>query len=259
MNMARGAETSIAKKRSSTVAWTVLALVIALVIAATAAFRGIGRWLVREDPLRAADAIVVLSGSLPHRAEGAAELYREGYAKELWLTCPESPATELAAMGISFTGEEQYERAVLIHSGVPAASIQILPDRIVDTEQEVREIAREMSGRNRSSVIIVTSPQHTRRVRALWDKLAEPNERAIVRAAPQDPFDRDHWWRNTHDAYSVARELLGLANTWFGLRIRPHGPETGASTIFHCSHSVLRTRSRADSSHSNPIPLSAEE
>jgi uncharacterized SAM-binding protein YcdF (DUF218 family) len=200
-------------------------LAIALVVAGTVAFRGVGRWLVREDRLGPADAIVVLSGSMPHRAEQAADLFREGYAKEVWLTRPESPAHELAAMGIRFTGEEQYEREVLIQSGVPAASILILPDEVVDTEQELREVAREMRDRHKSSVIIVTSPPHTRRVRALWDKLAEPNERTMVRAALEDPFDRDHWWRNTRDAYSVLREVLGLANTWFGLPVRPHAPD----------------------------------
>lgn len=202
----------------------IIATILTVIIAGIFTFRGVGRWLVREDPLAHADAIVVLSGGLPYRAEGAADIYRHGYAPEVWLTQPESPSPALAAMGIHFVGEEEYSREVLIHEGVPVAAIHILPGVIVDTEQEIDEISREMRNDRVSSVIIVTSPEHTRRVHALWVRLATSNQKAIVRAAPEDPFDPNHWWRNTHDAYAVARELLGLANTWAGLPVRPHSP-----------------------------------
>jgi hypothetical protein len=59
-------------------------------------------------------------------------------------------------------------------------------------------------------------------VKALWKKLAGENLVAIVRGAPDDPFDADHWWRDTHDALSVVREVLGLLNVWSGLPVRPH-------------------------------------
>lgn len=200
----------------------ILSLVLAVCIAGIGAFRGVGRWLVREDPLAPADAIVILSGGMPYRAEGAADLYRGRYAPQVWITRPESPAPDLAAKGISFIGEEDYSREVLIHSGVPANAVLILPGEIVDTEQEVNEITREMRYERKAKVIIVTSPQHTRRVRALWRRLAGPNQQAVVLAATEDPFDRNRWWRNTRDAYSVVREILGLANTWTGLAVRPH-------------------------------------
>lgn len=206
-------------------------VLFALALAGVLGFRSAGRWLVREDPVAHATAIVVLSGSLPFRAEAAASLYREGYAPEVWLTRPETPAEELSRLNIPFQGEEQYDREVLMHLGVPANAIRILPREIVDTEQEIEEVSAALRGRldgqpgsRESRVIIVTSPQHTRRVRALWRRLALANEGAVVRAAWQDPFDCDHWWRNTRDAYAVVREFLGLANTWTGLSVRPHSP-----------------------------------
>jgi uncharacterized SAM-binding protein YcdF (DUF218 family) len=194
---------------------------VAVVLAGVLGFRGLGRWLVREDPVGKADAIVVLSGGMPYRAEEAAEIYGTGYAPEVWVTRPASPADQLARLGISFIGEEQYDREILVHKGVQPAAIHILPDEIVDTEQELHEVGIEMRDSQFSAVIIVTSPEHTRRVRALWALLAGPKERAIVRAARDAPFDRDHWWRNTRDVYSVVRELLGLANVWMGLHVRP--------------------------------------
>jgi uncharacterized SAM-binding protein YcdF (DUF218 family) len=199
-----------------------LLVAFALIIAAVAAFRATGRWLVRPDPLAPADAIAVLSGSMPARAEEAAQLFRMGYAHRVWITRPVSPAEELARMGVSYAGEEDYSRQVLIHEGVPAQSIRILPDPIVDTQQEVEEISREARAEGDRSVMIVTSPQHTRRVKALWRKLVGREPALIVRAAPQDDFDADHWWRNTHDAFAVVREIMGLLNVWIGLPVRPN-------------------------------------
>ena len=41
----------------------------------------------------------------------------------------------------------------------------------------------------------------------------------MVRAAPEDPFDPRHWWRNSRDALDVVREVLGLLNAWAGLPV----------------------------------------
>jgi uncharacterized SAM-binding protein YcdF (DUF218 family) len=202
---------------------TISALIFLVVLAAAVfACRGVGRWLVREDPLTHADALVVLSGGLPYRAEAAAHYFESGYAGEVWLTRPEGPSDQLKELGIQHVGEEDYNRQILNHLHVPESDVRILPDTIMDTEQEVEGITRELRKAGKSRVIIVTSPEHTRRVRALWRHLAGEDLRAIVRAAPEDPFDADHWWRNTRDALAVVRELLGLMNVWAGLPVRPH-------------------------------------
>lgn len=199
-----------------------LAVLLALVIGAVAMFRATGRWLVRPDPLAPADVIVVLTGAMPARAEEAARIFRMGYSHKVWLTRPLSQADELAEMDIPYVGEEGYSLQVLIHEGVPEQAIRVLPNPIVDTQQEVEEISREARAEGDRSVMIVTSPQHTRRVKALWLKLVGRNPVAIVRDAPEDVFDADHWWRNTRDAFAVVRELMGLVNVWMGLPVHPH-------------------------------------
>jgi uncharacterized SAM-binding protein YcdF (DUF218 family) len=185
------------------------------------AFRGAGRWLIREDPLTPAEEIVVLSGSMPVRAKEAGRVFQLGYAHEIWVSRPESPSEELESQDIHYLGEEEYNRQVLLHEGVPEAEVHIFPEPIANTEEEIREISDQLRRDGKASVIIVTSPQHTRRVRTLWGKLAGNELRLTVRSAPQDPFDADHWWRDTHDALAVVRELLGLLNAWIGLPVRP--------------------------------------
>ncbi len=172
--------------------WIIVAVVgCSVMILALAAFFGVGRWLVVEDPVEKARAIAVLSGRMPVRAVEAAKLYRRGYAPEVWLT--------------------------QIHEGVPAGAIHVLEPPIVNTADEIRVISGALDREKDRSVILVTSKPHTRRVRLLWRKLAPVECRAIVRAASEDPFDPRHWWRNSSDALDVVREVLGLMNAWAGL------------------------------------------
>jgi len=199
-----------------------LLLLVALSVAGVLAFRGVGRWLIREDPLAPADVIAVLSGSMPSRAEEAARIYRLGDAREVWVTQPEAGRAELASLGIQLLGEDYFNREVLIRSGVPETAVRVLPDPIVDTQDEIEEISREMRLEGKSTVIIVTSPQHTRRVRVLWRKLVGDSPRAIIRAANPDAFNGDRWWRNTQDTFSVVREVMGLTNAWLGLPVHGH-------------------------------------
>jgi uncharacterized SAM-binding protein YcdF (DUF218 family) len=198
------------------------AILAVLAVVGIVAFRNAGHWLVREDPVGKADVIVVLSGGLPFRAEGAAGIYKSGFAPAVWVSRPGGPQEELAALGIHFVGEEEYNREILVNEGVPDSAVRIFPDAIANTQEEVEEISREMRRAGMHSVIIVTSPQHTRRVKALWRKVVGDDPGSIVRAAPRDPFDADHWWRNTQDVLAVVRESLGLLNVWSGLPVRPH-------------------------------------
>jgi uncharacterized SAM-binding protein YcdF (DUF218 family) len=194
-------------------------LVVLFVLLDVFLVRNIGRWLVVQDPLEKGQAIVVLSGGLPVRALAAAEVYRAGWARQVWLTRSTQTAEALAPLGVSYTGEEVYDTQVLIHEGVPAQAIHVLPDPIVNTADELTEIAAALPADKSGVVIIVTSKAHARRVRALWRRLGRG--RAIVRAAPGDRFEPERWWRNSGDALDVVREILGLFNTWAGLPL--HG------------------------------------
>ena len=202
---------------------SLLGFFIALIlVGGLAGFRHLGRWLSLDDPLSRADIILVLSGGLPYRAEEAGKVFGMGYAPEVWLSRPDSPANRMKDLGVRFVGEEEYNRAILMHKGVPEAAVHILPNPVINTEQEVEEVAGEMHRAGKTRIIIVTSPQHTRRVKALWRKLAGGDSMLMVHAAHDDPFDADHWWRNTRDVLSVVRETLGLMNAWAGLPVRPY-------------------------------------
>jgi uncharacterized SAM-binding protein YcdF (DUF218 family) len=198
-----------------------LAALLILAVAALAIFLHLGDWLVLQDPLVTADVIVVLSGRMPLRALEAARLYGQKAAPTVWLTKPWGPSEELATMNIPFVGEEMYSEKVLLAKNVPATSIQILPDRILNTQQEIEEIGRIARQSHLQTVVIVTSAPHTRRVRTIWNHIVGDSPRLIVRHPLDDSFDGAHWWRSTQDALDVVREWLGLVNAWAGFPATP--------------------------------------
>jgi hypothetical protein len=198
-----------------------LTLTLVVLILAVGVFLGVGRWLVVEDPLEKAQAIVVLSGRIPIRAKEAARLYNAGYAPQIWLTRTNEPAASLQEMHIAYIGEDFFNSRVLMHEGVPSNAIHVLEPPIDNTADEIRAVANEVSREQSGAVIIVTTKAHTRRVRTLWKELSGGRGRAIVRAAPTDPFAPDHWWRVTGDSLDVVREVLGLLNAWAGLPLQP--------------------------------------
>jgi len=181
----------------------------------------VGRWLVVEDPLEPAHAIVVLSGRLPDRAIEAARIYQANFSAQVWVSQPVSPAAQLEAMHIAFIGEDFYNQKVLMARGVPADAIRILMEPAANTEEEVDEIARDCRGDGAHLVIIVTSKPHTRRVRLIWNRRVGDDPRAIIRYVSDDSFDPGQWWRTTADALDVVREVLGIANVLAGFPLHP--------------------------------------
>jgi len=184
----------------------------------------LGAWLVTADPLEPAGAIVVFGGEVPFRAMEAARIYHEGSAPKVWLTqgALHDDDLELARLGINRPPEYRYSEQVLERLGVPSAAIQILPQPVQNTAEEVRRIAQAAAAADMRTLILVTSKYHTRRVRILWQALTPGKIRAIVRYS-NDPFDPLHWWRRTDNAMAASREFFGIANAWLGFPIKSEG------------------------------------
>jgi uncharacterized SAM-binding protein YcdF (DUF218 family) len=207
--------------------WGIAAALVAIALGAAGltTVRGVGHWLVVEDPLAQTRAIVVLTGHHPFRAMEAATLYREGWAGEVWLQRASAPAREAALRGLGFevSGEEVPNRLVLERLGVPATSIRVLAGEARNTQEEVELVRRELARVGGDRVLLVTSKSHSRRLRAVW-RAGGDSAGAIVRYAAADPFEPRTWWRSTADALAVFREVLGLLNLWAGFPIHAGRP-----------------------------------
>jgi uncharacterized SAM-binding protein YcdF (DUF218 family) len=192
------------------------------VVLASLVFRTAGSWLVVADALQPARAVVVFGGHVPFRAMEAAAIYKQGWAREIWLTQSGVYGEDLALerLGIERPPEHVYSRLVLERLGVRSDAIHLLAERNRNTADEVRAVARELKADGGTRVILITSKYHARRVKVIWHTLVGSRPEAIVRYAAEDPFEPNRWWRNTADAMSVSREWFGLLNAWAGFPVK---------------------------------------
>jgi uncharacterized SAM-binding protein YcdF (DUF218 family) len=182
----------------------------------------LGDWLVVNDPLQKADAIVVLGGYLPYRAVEAAEIYHDGWAPEVWVTQTDHPRDLVVeALEIGYVREHEYSRRILEKLGVPSCAIRMLERKVVNTSDEVMAIAERLGSTNGNRVIIVSSKAHTRRIQETWRVRTKDDLKAIVRYTQEDPYRPDRWWATSTDALTVVREVGGVLNVWAGFPLEP--------------------------------------
>ena len=196
-----------------------LVLVAFAVVAHGPALRLIGRALVVEDPVAKADAIVVVAGGTPSREDAAATLFREGLAPNVVLSNPFTPdrVRDLISRGVRRLDYQGEARVVLEYRGVPAEAIVALSQSVKTTEAELKVVGELARSRGWRRVILVTSAQHSRRVKLVWSRQAPAGIQSIVRVAQDDDFLDGDWWRQRRAAEAVLHEYLGLAAIYLGI------------------------------------------
>ena len=163
------------------------------------------RFLIVSDDLEKADLIVVLSGGRSdERVRQAADLYHQGYARQVLL----SGGEQLQGVAIYDLLRQQ----ALAH-GIPASAL-LYETASTSTFEQARYLRPILEQRQVSRAIIVTSSYHTRRTRYLFRKVfaGSPVE-VLVYPVQQDYFNPVRWWTREWDTEEVVLEYikLGLA------------------------------------------------
>ena len=193
--------------------------VLLLILLALYGLSRLGAFLVREDPLRQADAIIVLGGTMYERQMEAVDLYQSRLAPRIYLF------REIADWGERVLIEKQvpYLRAVdvqidaMVKLGVPRDAISIL-DQAANTATEARFVHDLVVSHRLSSVIIVTSKQHTRRARlVMMRRLSDTGATVIMRASRYDRTPVDRWWRDRPTIRFTRFESQRLLGYWLGI------------------------------------------
>jgi len=199
---------------------TVIGLVLALVVLPV-----LPRVLQVEDQLTKADYILPLAGEW-HRFMRAAELYKAGYAPRVLLSNAKDPApsrfqTVLEDMGIEIPPRSTLRRRVLVHLGVPEASLVPFGNGHISTAEEAEALRDHFAADSESAhnrIILVTSPYHTRRARMIFrDTL--PDVQFIVTSPPEGRLD-ERWWRDRTSAIKAVLETFKFAHYLLGGRFR---------------------------------------
>jgi len=217
------------RRGASSPCWRILAVAFlgttgAALFAASAA----ARLLVVADPVPPrADAIVMLSGAPAERVPEAARLWRDGVAPLVVLTREQLPrgAAALRAQGIRLPEGHELAQDALLRLGVPPQAILVLRRRAQSTRSEANVIGRWACRRGMQSLVVVTSPSHTRRARLLLRGAIGSDIALAVRPARRARFPTKAWWRDRRAAKEVLNEWQKLANYWLHERwtLRPCG------------------------------------
>ena len=182
-------------------------------------FPRVGGWLVVEDPLEKADAVVVLGGTMYERPMEAVELYKEGWAPRIYLFRQIADWGEalLAERGVPYTREVDLQIDVMGRLGAPREAIGIL-DQANSTAEESADVLALATREKFSRVIVVTSKQHTRRARLVMNRRMNPaGVRVIVRSTRFDRSDVDRWWANRSTLRFTLFETQRLLGYWIGI------------------------------------------
>lgn len=168
----------------------------------------VGRFLVVQAPLRAADAIVVVSQGLDDRPIYAAKLYAAGYAPLVITLGGVTPQS-----GAQDTGAAR-DAGIARNWGVPEAALVLLDD----TANMCAEAARSrqaLLARGATSAIVLSDAIHLRRAALTFGRLYEQAGITYIPVAdPKAGFAPEGWWRRKNDAMQVALEYskIGLVS-----------------------------------------------
>ena len=208
-----------ARLRLAVAGLTAAALLILAVAALQPALRLVGRALVVEDALAASDAVVIVAGGIPAREATAAALYRRGWAPLVVLSNDFTPdrVRALIALGVRRLDYQGESLLVLHEHGVPPDAIVALAVPVKTTEAELGVVAETARTRGWRRVILVTSPQHSRRVKLVWTRESSGSVEGLVALVKEDDFPGDGWWRKRRQAENVLHEYLGLAAIYLGV------------------------------------------
>jgi uncharacterized SAM-binding protein YcdF (DUF218 family) len=172
-----------------------------------------GEYLVTESPLEKADAIVVLSGSIPDRILEAVDLYKGGYASLIILTKSEKPPAydELLRLGVKIPEGHEINKGVAMKLGIPGSAVITVDKRVNSTYAEVKALNEFLKEHNIDSIILVTSKFHTTRATKLFKFVSGKDIKIVTRPSRYDTFNPESWWKERRDLKQVIYEYQKLA------------------------------------------------
>lgn len=149
-----------------------------------------------------ADVIVVLGGGLHERPERAAELFKQHAAPRII---------------VSGAGDDEINRTILLHAGVPVSAIQMESNSTTTAEnaQFTNKLLREQKVHR---VILVTSWYHARRAQKTFEHYAP--ELKFYSRPSYYAFDRAEW-KSKGNGKRMWLEFLKLPGYWLRYGVNP--------------------------------------
>jgi len=169
----------------------------------------LGQFLVVAHEPQKSDLIVCLAGGNIERGLATADLYREGLAPSVFLTDEELPDgyALLKERGLHYPENIDLLVMVLRGLGVPEAAVLRSPRRVTSTYDEALSVKGLIERHGYDSIILVTSPTHSRRAWMIFKRvLREEGCRIFMVPTPYSGFHPGDWWEKREYTRQVVLE-----------------------------------------------------
>lgn len=195
-----------------------LVFITVFVTVVAAAVPRMGTWLVHDQELEQADALVVLMGSTADRVLEAYDLYAQGFAPVIIMVRSRQIGGQHALeQGLRIPGNADISAEALNNLGVPEQGIVILPGEAASTRDEAVSVLKYLQDRpDLSSLILVTSSFHSRRAGMVFKNVLEGTG-AMIQIAPSryTDFQAETWYQDRDSAKWTVLEYLKFAGWMF--------------------------------------------
>lgn len=176
-----------------------------------------GYWMKVNEPPVKADYILPLAGD-PHRLIKAAELYQKGYAPVLLISnskeYPPQPIDILQwKMGYPDYSRDEYNKRLLSLLGAGNARLEPFGNGHISTAEEAEALKKYFNGKT-PSLLIVTSPNHTRRAKMIFEDVL-PECEITVTATEEGEFET-WWWKDQISSQKLVMEFAKTAHYMLG-------------------------------------------
>jgi hypothetical protein len=200
--------------------WLRAVLVVAALAVVTLAVPAVRGWLLRaagaalvaHDTVGPADIIVVASDADGAGVLEAADLVHGGLATRVAVFAdPPDPVVDREFLRRGVPYEDAGERSIRQLRALGVETVEQIPRAVVGTEDEGRVLPEWCGQHGFRSVIVVTNPDHSRRLRRVLRRAMKERPTVVtVRPARYADFDPDRWWTSRQGIRIAVVELQKL-------------------------------------------------
>jgi uncharacterized SAM-binding protein YcdF (DUF218 family) len=158
----------------------------------------LGKYLVVQNPAAKSDLIVCLAGGDVERGLASADLFSRGLAPRIFIAREPIPdgLETLRQKGIAYP--ESVDRVAMIFRGmgVPESAVIRGDQPVQSTFEEAERVGALIKEKKYRSLILVTSPTHSRRAGLTFRQVIPDRDiRITVIPTPYSKFRAEDWWK----------------------------------------------------------------
>lgn len=166
-----------------------------------------GDFLIDEDPMLRANAIVVLAGAPFERCAEAARLYKQDVAGKI-ITTGEYANSSAALMNKAVLDDAHLGRIGLMNMGIDSTKIMAIAQG-TSTYEEARVMLAYAKQENYKRIVVVTTLHHSHRVHSVFaKKFKNSGIEVIVRGCPPLNYKPEKWWEYEEGMMFVVNEYI---------------------------------------------------